>query len=252
MAAAPSAPVDERPTVVFLHGTVLTGAAWTAQIAALDGAYHCLAPDLPGHGTAAGEVFTLDGAAERIAGLIEREAHGGRAILVGLSLGGYVAMTVAARWPERVAGLALAGSTSETVGLPGVGFRLFALLIDRLPEPIVRGAYTRAFRLRFPASIADPILAAGLSFRGGAVAVRSLLGVPFKPRLAGYPGPSLLLNGELDLFFRPAARAFAAVAADPGRVLIRRATHLANLDQPARFSAAIRRFAEAGASRPAG
>ena len=40
-----------RPTIVFLHGTRLTGAAWAAQVAALDDEFHCLAPDLPGHGT---------------------------------------------------------------------------------------------------------------------------------------------------------------------------------------------------------
>ena len=37
--------------------------------------------------------------------------------LVGLSLGGYVAMTVAGRHPEKVRGLVIAGSTREPVGL---------------------------------------------------------------------------------------------------------------------------------------
>jgi pimeloyl-ACP methyl ester carboxylesterase len=73
--------------------------------------------------------------------------------------------------------------------------------------------------------------------------VRALVGQRFKPRLAAYPGPSLLINGEFDLFFRPTERAFADVAADPRRAMIRRATHLTNLDQPEAFSALIRRFA---------
>jgi pimeloyl-ACP methyl ester carboxylesterase len=242
---------DTRPTIVFLHGTVLTGAAWSAQIAALESDFHCLAPDLPGHGTAAGEPFTLDAAAEGVADLIEREAHGGRAILVGLSLGGYVAMTVAAGWPERVAGLAVSGATADPVGLQGLGFRAFSAVLAIVPERLLDAVYRSVFRFRFPPSITDPIFAAGFTFRSTAPAIDDLVGRRFRPRLAAYPGPSLLVNGEFDPFFRPTERAFAAAARDPRRVLIRRATHLANLDQPARFTAAIRRFAEAIASRPA-
>ena len=86
-------------------------------------------------------------------------------------------------------------------------------------------------------------MATGFSFPGAVVALRALLGERFQQRLAAYPGPSLLINGEFDLFFRPSERAFAQAAANPRRALIRRATHLANLDQPERFTAAVRRFA---------
>lgn len=232
-----------RPTIVFLHGTVLSGAAWTAQVAVLGDAFHCLTPDLPGHGTAQDIPFTVDGAAERVHALIEREAHDGRAILVGLSLGGYVAIAVAARWPERVTGLAIAGATADPVGLQALGFRGLAVVLDRVPEPVVDGVYRWFFRLRFPPSIAEPIFAGGFSFAGGVVALRALVGEWFSPRLAAYPGPSLLINGEYDLFFRPTEPAFARAAADPRRALIRRATHLSNLDQPDRFSRLIRAFA---------
>ena len=240
---------DARPTIVFLHGTVLTKAAWVAQVAALGDEFHCLAPDLLGHGAAAGVPFTLDTAASEVADLIEHEARGGRAILVGLSLGGYVAMAVAARWPDRVAGLAIAGATADPVGWQSLGFRALAMILDVVPEPVLGGVYGWFFRLRFPAAIADPIFAGGFAFAGGVVALRALVGERFKPRLAAYPGPSLLINGEFDLYFRPTERSFAAVAADPRRVVIRRATHLVNLDQPARFNAAIRRFARGVAAR---
>jgi pimeloyl-ACP methyl ester carboxylesterase len=235
---------ETRPTIVFLHGTRLTGAQWAAQVAALKGDYRCLTPDLPGHGSAAAQAFTIDGAAELVAELIEREATGGRAILVGLSLGGYVAMAVAARWPERVAGLVISGATAEPVPPRSIAYRGLATIFSTVPEGTLDAINRWFFRWRFPAEIAEPILADGFFFAGGAVAVRSLIGERFKPRLAAYPGPSLLLNGEYDLFFRPTERSFAAVAANPRRILIRRATHLANLDQPAAFTAAVRRFAE--------
>jgi pimeloyl-ACP methyl ester carboxylesterase len=182
-------------------------------------------------------------AAERIAALIERDATGGRAILVGLSLGGYVAMAVAARWPERVAGLAIAGATAEPLGPRTILYRGLAAIFTVVPERALDAVNRWFFGWRYPPEIASPILAAGFFFAGGAAAVLSLIGEPFKPRLAAFPGPSLLLNGEFDMVFRPTERSFAAVAARPRRVLIRRATHLSNLDQPAAFTAAIRRFA---------
>ncbi len=206
--------MEKRPTIVFLHGTRLTRAQWGPQVAALGDEFDCLALDLPGHGTRATEPFSLAGAADSVANAIAAEG-GGRAIVVGLSLGGYVAMDLAARWPERVSGLVLAGATAEP----------------------------RYFRRRYGPSIAEPIIAGGFGFRTGAQAVRAIIGEQFRPRLASYPGRTLILNGEFDLLFRLSERSFAAVAADPRRVLIRRATHLANLDQPEAFSAAIRRFA---------
>ena len=242
-AATVSADPDARPTIVFLHGTRLTGAEWASQIEALGDSFHCLAPDLPGHGRAGRIPFTVDAAAEAVAELIAREGRDGRAILVGLSLGGYVAMAVAARWPERVTGLAISGATAEPVGIRSLAYRGLAAAFSLVPERGLDALNRWFFGWRYPAAIADPIIADGFWFGGGAVAVRSLVGQRFKPMLAAYPGPSLLMNGEYDLFFRPTERSFADVAAEPRRALIRRATHLTNLDQPARFTAVIRDFA---------
>ena len=234
---------DARPTIVFLHGARFTGAAWTSQVAGLGEAFHCLAPDLPGHGDAEHVPFTLDAAATRVADLIEHEAHGGRAILVGFSLGAYVAMDVAARWPDRVAGIAISGATAEPVGPRALAFHALATIFEVVPEAALARVNHWYFSRRFPATITGPILAAGFSFAGGGVALRALVGERFRPRLAAYPGPCLLINGEYDFFFRPTERSFADVAADPRRALIRGATHLANLDQPDRFNDALRRFA---------
>ena len=129
--------------------------------------------------------------------------------------------------------------------LPGAPrcFSGLAAVFRWVPERALDGINRWFFGWRYPARIADPILAGGFWFAGGARAVRALVGERFKPRLASYPGPSLLINGEFDLFFRPTERSFADVAADPRRALIRRATHLTNLDQPVAFTALVRRFA---------
>src|SRR5258706_5058190 len=113
--------MTSRPTIVLLHGTRLTSAQWGPQVAALRDEFDCLALDLPGHGTRMTDPFSLAGAADSVADAIA--AHGGgRAIVVGLSLGGCVAMDLAARWPARVSRVVLAGRPAETNGAPSLPY----------------------------------------------------------------------------------------------------------------------------------
>jgi pimeloyl-ACP methyl ester carboxylesterase len=231
------------PAIVFLHGTRLTRAAWAAQLELLGGEFRAIAVDLPGHGARAAEPFTLDGATDAVATVIREGAAGGRAVVVGLSLGGYVAMTLAAREPDRVRGLVLAGATAEPVGVRSIPYRVLAMLLDRFDGPALVRLNTWFFRARYPASIAEPIVEGGFWSKGGAHALHALLGERFAPRLAAYPGPTLILNGEWDLLFRLSAGSFAAAARDARRVRLAGALHLSNLDRPAAFSHAVRRFA---------
>ena len=239
---AGAATPDRSPTIVFLHGTRLTGAQWAFQVAALEGEFRCLAPDLLGHGAAADRPFTLADAAQAVAETIEAEAAG-PVIIVGLSLGGYLAMELAVRWPERVAGLVLAGATAEPVGLRSLAFRALAWIFETLDETWLRRLNVWFFRWRYRPAIAEPIIADGFHFRGGAVAVRSLVGERFRPRLAQFRGPTLILNGEFDFLFRLSQRSFVDAATDARAAVIPWATHLTNIDRPEVFTAAVRRFA---------
>ena len=251
MGSAGSAPgPGSRRLIVFLHGTRLTGAEWAAQVRALGDEFDCLALDLPGHGAAAEVPFTLAGAGEAVADAIDAAGRG-PAIVVGLSLGGYVAMEVASRWPERVAGLVIAGATAEPTRVRAIPYRLLALAFDRLDERLLDRVNRWFFRVRYPPAIADPILAGGFHFRGGSTAIRALVGERFIPRLARYPGPTLVINGEYDLLFRLFQPRFVDAAADARRRLIPRATHLSNLDRPGPFSAAVREFAREVVARVA-
>jgi pimeloyl-ACP methyl ester carboxylesterase len=235
-------PVDAS-SIVFVHGTWLARSSWSAQLADLADAYRVIAMDLPGHGTLADRPFTLRAAADELERVIV-EAAGERAVVVGLSLGGYVAMDLAARRPDLIRALVLAGATQEPVGLRARPYLALAWAVDRLAGHGLARLDRWLLRVRYAPAIADPILADAVQPTGGSVALRALVGERFVPRLAAYPGPVLIVNGEWDLLFRLGARAFSSVARDARRVRVRGAGHLVNLDRPEAFNAAVRHFVE--------
>ena len=107
--------------IVFLHGDAATGGMWDQHMERLAG-YHCLAPDLPGHGRSNHLPWpSLDDTAQRVAALIEDRIPARRAHLVGLSLGGAVAHTLLAHRPELLDRVVIDGCGLVDV-LPGRGW----------------------------------------------------------------------------------------------------------------------------------
>lgn len=231
------------PLIVFVHGTRLTRTSWRAVTARLADGYRCVSIDLPGHGALAGRPFTLDAAADVVDAAIAAEGAD-RAFLVGHSLGGYVAMAAAARSPDRVRGLVLAGSTAEPSGPVAAVFRLFAWALGATPERRFDALNTWFFRHRYPPEIADPIVAGGYWSRGGSAAVRTLPRTRFRDRLLAYGGPILVINGDLDFVFRLGERSFIRGVPNVTRLTLHWTTHLSPLDRPGVFAAATRRFIE--------
>ena len=79
---------DAPDTIVLLHGLGTCHAEWTFVWPHLS-AYHLLIPDLNGHSKSARvEPTTISGNAEAVARLIRSHARGGKAHIVGLSMGG--------------------------------------------------------------------------------------------------------------------------------------------------------------------
>jgi pimeloyl-ACP methyl ester carboxylesterase len=93
---------EDSPAIVFLHGGGLGGWMWREQVKAFQSTYHVLVPDLPeqGKNPARTGPYTTETAADRIAGLIQAHARGGKAHVVGLSEGAQVVVALLSRHPE--------------------------------------------------------------------------------------------------------------------------------------------------------
>ena len=107
------APDAGAPLVVFLHGAGMDHSVWALQSRWF--AHHgrsVLAVDLPGHGGSEGPALaSIEALADWTAGALER-LGGGKALLVGHSMGSLVALEAAARRPDRVAAIGLIGTAA--------------------------------------------------------------------------------------------------------------------------------------------
>ncbi|HET9681693.1 MAG TPA: alpha/beta fold hydrolase [Candidatus Limnocylindrales bacterium] len=231
---------EGAPAFVFVHGAVVGQGMWLPQIERLRDRYRCVTVDLPGHGAQADVPYSIAAGIGVVQAAI-REAAGGRAVVVGLSLGGYTAMATAAADPTLVRGLVVAGASAEPTGFARLAYLWYGWSLRLLPTRLARAVAIGLFRRAYGHPVAAAI---GRSYdaRTGGRAVCHLAGQAFRPRLRAYGGPILILNGELDAWFRIGERAFVAGIADLRVVRIAGASHLSNLDQPDRFSAEVAAF----------
>jgi pimeloyl-ACP methyl ester carboxylesterase len=136
------------PAIVFLHADGASGGMWDRHMRRLAG-YHCLAPDLPGHGRSNQLPWTsLDDATQQVVGLIEDRIPTRRAHVVGLSLGGVVAHTLLAQRPELLDRVVIDGAgvlPSREAGIWRLGIALgIALVAPFLHRRLVIGLLYRA------------------------------------------------------------------------------------------------------------
>ena len=234
-------PVD-APAIVFLHSTRLTRAMWAPQLRRLSGSFRCVAVDLPGHGALAGEAFTIEGAVDVVRRAIEAEVPSGRAVLVGLSLGGYVAIDTAEAHPELVEGLVLAGCSGEAFGALATPFKVFRAMLARGPRPLQQIISLAFVRSRYRRHTAEPIVEGGFWPDGGAAALTALIGRRYLDRLSRLWTPVLVVNGALDLVFGPQGEYWAASCRRGEQVVIPLAMHLSNLDRPSTFARLVASF----------
>jgi pimeloyl-ACP methyl ester carboxylesterase len=232
------------PAIVLVHGSVVTRKMWFPQMKALSDSYHVLAPDLPGHGVRSNEPFTMDGAVKAVYEAVN--AGGGQALLVGISLGGYVAMAFARRYPARVPGLVVASASRDMTGFTGRWMRLVGTAIPRVvSERSLVSRAAQSLEKQLPTAIANRVIDGGLHGRTGLSAFTELAGTDFRAMLRKIPAPVLFLNGENDRSFRADEAAFVEAAPYGKLQVIPGAGHLSNLIAAEAFSAAVRGFAQA-------
>ncbi|KZB83392.1 alpha/beta fold hydrolase [Amycolatopsis regifaucium] len=228
--------------VVFVHGIRLSGAAWSEQLELLG--HPANAVDLPGHGTRRGVRFTLAAATDAVAEAIDE-----RALVVGHSLGGYVAIAAAARHPERVAGLVVAGSTflpGRTLEAP---FRIAHRLLTRLPDQGERLG-RRQFESMLPPKLARAVIDGGIATEVIPDVAKAFADFDVLGELGSYPGPTWLINGSRD-HFRRHERRFLDVCADGRLVNVPKAGHYLPMVRGQEFSRLVFDAARGLASRPA-
>ena len=101
---------DGNETIILIHGAFSTNECWDLVTPYLSRTYHLLLPDLPGHGSSADIVpFSKELSARLIADVIRERAIGGKAHIVGMSLGAHVAIELASKYPELVEAVFVSG-----------------------------------------------------------------------------------------------------------------------------------------------
>lgn len=102
-----------HPAIIFLHGAGVSSWMWTSQIEALSESHYCIAVDLPGSGESFREPWiSFQETAGQIRDIIQDHAQLAQAHVVGLSLGGYVALHLLAHYPEVVDSMIVSGVTA--------------------------------------------------------------------------------------------------------------------------------------------
>lgn len=242
-------PVADVP-VVLLHAFPLDRSMWRPVAERLRAAtVPVILVDLPGLGESplpAGPPDLTTSAAS-VVDLLDR--HGiRRVVVVGVSMGGYVALALARGWPERLAGLALVDTKAEADGdearanrervaaaVEGeAGTDALTPMIDGL-----LGATTRATR----PDVVDRVRAGLLAARPAGVAwsQRAMAARPDSSGLlAGIGCPVAVLVGDEDGLTPPAAaQAMAAALPDAVLTVLPRAGHLSPLEAPDGVAAAL-------------
>lgn len=107
---------NNTETIIFLHAGMSSGWMWDKHVESLKD-YHCLILDLPEHGKSMEmKPFTIKSAADEIIDIIKERAHGGKAHIVGLSLGAQVTVQIVSMAPEVVDHAVITGTLVHEVG----------------------------------------------------------------------------------------------------------------------------------------
>ena len=236
------------PTALFVHGFPFDSSMWIQQLAGLADIRRCVAVDLRGFGRSApvsGEPLTMDQHAEDLVGVLDLISEE-QADVVGLSMGGYVALALAQLYPARLRSLALVDTKAGADSDEGKAGR------DAMAEKLV-GEGRAAISEAMLAGLLSPeaSVAARARLRSMVEGCRyetivgALAGMRDRPDreavLASVKVPTAVIVGEHDGVTPPAeAELMAAAIADASFTVIPGSGHVTPIEQPAATTAALR------------
>ena len=236
-------PSQGKPAILFIHGAGVDHHWWSPQINALGDSFIILNPDLPGHGERAKEPFQTKTAIRDLEALLHKPGIA-PALIVGISLGGYLAIRLAAQQPEKISGLLLSGCSMNLSGATGIQFKLVGLFLRLRGANWIAEKTSESYRKRFDNETSSLAIPNGIFGKAAIQSFGQIAGYDYHTALEHTPSPVLLLNGELDEANVAQQDALAARIPNGTARTLTGAGHLANLEKPEEFTAEIRRFAE--------
>jgi 3-oxoadipate enol-lactonase len=237
--------------LLLIHGFPMNRHMWDAQLDGLSNQIRVIAPDLRGAGDTAVPPgpYDMDQYAADLVGLLD---HLGiqRAVVGGLSMGGYVALAFWRRHADRVRALCLLDTRAEPDTPEGKANRdaTVAAVQRDGAEAFARGQMPR---LLAPASLTDTRLA------GKALAMMAAMPAPgiintlyaLRDRPDSRPGlptisvPTLVVTGDQDRVTPPeVGRAMAESVPGARLLIIKGAGHLSPMERPRAVNRALRGF----------
>jgi len=244
----------DGPALLLLHGFPLDRTIWKHQVATLSG-WRRIAPDLRGHGSseAPAKGYSMKAYADDLVRLLDK-LRVGKAVVAGLSLGGYVAFELLRHHKDRVSGLILCDTRAEADSPDGKRGRdeNIALAqtrgVEALAErmlPMLLGRTTQQTQPQLVGEVRDMIIRtppAGII--GALTAMRDR--PDSSGLLASIDVPTLVVVGQEDEI-TPVAVARKMTDAIPGAVLttIAGAGHVVPVEAPTAVSRVMAEFLEA-------
>jgi len=243
------------PVIILLHGYPFNRSMWHEQVDSFKAhGYRVVAPDLRGMGAtpkATGQSnATMSDMARDVAALMDQLSID-RAVVCGLSMGGYVAFEFAHLFPARVRALVLAGTRApadndqERQGRAQQADQMLAKGMNEIAAaalPKLLAPRTLAEKPEVVARVCQMIL--GAAPEGAAAAQRGMAARrDYTADLPGIKAPVLVIVGREDPI-RPVADAefMHRALSDSLLEIIEDAAHMTNMEQPEAFNRAVRDF----------
>jgi pimeloyl-ACP methyl ester carboxylesterase len=256
------------PPLLFIHGLSGLWQNWLCNIPHFMGAHRCVAPDLPGFGESEmpRERISIRGYGRVIDRLCDRLGLD-CPVVIGNSMGGFVAAELALSFPTRVAKLVLVSAAGLSIEYQRrqpalVGGRLLTAVTARAGAAEVSANAVRRPRMRrlllqglvrYPERLSVPLaseLVRGADKPGFIPALEALMDYSFRDRLERIEVPTLIVWGRNDILVPvgDAERFERLIGPNARAVVLEETGHLSMLERPGRFNALVDDFL---ASRPA-